>query len=409
MFQGQYITAYRDALNEETPVLPELFQRAGYRTVGIVANCIVDESQGFNRGFDDFDCVSCWNDEGEEDPSARDIAGVRRLVRESVAEFLAEEDRPPLFLFVHAYDPHDPYAAHAEFNEELPPRDALEVEPEDYWESMLDEYQPESVVEDRDRALKDMNLARGRYDQEVRYFDRGVGRMVSELRTLGLSQDALFALVSDHGEGLWDNLSNEPEDKFAKLPPKRFFYRIHGANGYQSVTETPFVIWGGDVPRGVRLTQAVENVDLLPTLLELADIAPPAGLDGRSLVPLWSGKSPTWREYVYCYGSQAASVRHVESGFKLIVHHGISIENGRDLELYDLKNDPNERTNLAEDEPERLASLIEQYKSWLAENPAVSTTSERGAADQSKKARKLLDKKLKSLGYTNSETGRPQD
>lgn len=409
MFQGQYITAYRDALNESTPVLPELFQQAGYRTVGIVANCIVDDSQGFDRGFDHFDCLSCWNAEGKEDPSARDIVEVQRLVRESVAELLAEEDRPPLFLFVHAYDPHDPYSAHSEFNQDLPPRDALGVEPEGYWESTLAERQPEPAGGDRARALKDMSLSRGRYDQEVRYFDRGVGEMLADLRTRGLGDDTLFALVSDHGEGLWDNLSNEPQAKFAKLPPKRFFYRIHGANGYQSVTETPFVLWGGAVPRGVRLTQAVENVDLFPTLLELADIAPPAGLDGRSLVPLFRGAAVPWREYAYCYGSQAASIRHVESGYKLIVHHGISIENGRDLELYDLNADPHERTNLAEREPERLKSLIETYQRWLADHPAVSTTSERGAAEQSDAARELLDKKLKSLGYTDSETGRPGD
>ena len=412
LFQGEYVTAYRDALDPEAIALPEMFKAAGYRTIGIVANCIVDDSQGFSRGFDHFDCLSCWDEQGEKDPSARDIQEVRRLVAESVRDLLGsagDGPRAPLFVYVHAYDPHDPYSPHDEYAPELPPRESVPVQPEGYWEDTLEGLQPVPIPGDREQALSDLRNARGRYDQEVRYFDAGLGEILSDLRGLGVGDNAVFALVSDHGEGLWAHLANEPVERFAKMPPKRVFYQIHGGNGYQPVMATPFVLWGTGVPSGLRITAPVENVDLYPTLLELADIAPPPGLDGRSLVPLFAGPAESWREYVYCYGSQASTVRHVESGFKLIIPSGKSVKNGRDLELYNLHDDPHERVNLAGDHPEHVRGLIEQYELWLDENPAVSTTTLRGHADQQDRDRKLLEQKLQSLGYTELETGRPEE
>ena len=120
LFQGRYLTNYRDSLQDDVVSLPETFQRAGYRTIGVVANCLVDEGQGFARGFDSFRIVDCWEDEERKIKSRRDVQLMRELLREPAREALAagpDGARAPVFVYVHAFDPHDPYLPHDELNE----------------------------------------------------------------------------------------------------------------------------------------------------------------------------------------------------------------------------------------------------------------------------------------------------
>lgn len=407
LFQGRYVTAYRDKMEPGVPTLPELFQNAGYRTVGIVGNCLVDESQGFDLGFDQFDCVSCFGEDGKQKNASRDIEEMNSLVFESARKALVLDEhgqRPPVFLYVHAFDPHDPYSAHPEYMKDLPLNDVA-LAPVEFWHEQLAKLKPQTDLAEFKKDLDLLVAARGRYDQEVRYFDTGLGELRKGLEELGFAKDAVGALVADHGEGLWEYLRNDRVKALAKFPPRRLFYQIHGGNGYQPVMATPFVLWGRGVAPGQRFEQGVENVDLIPTLLELADIAPPEGLDGRSLVSLMDGSATDWREYVYCFGSQAITLRHLESGYKLIIPSGKSIENGREFELYNLKNDPDERVDLASQEPERLGALLEQYAKWMEENPTVVSTAASQHVEQNAADRERLKAKLKSLGYTGLETG----
>ncbi|MFT7669657.1 MAG: arylsulfatase A-like enzyme [Planctomycetota bacterium] len=408
MFHGRYVTAYRDKLEEEVPTLPEVFQAAGYHTVGVVANCLLDEEQGFDRGFDQFDCFSCLNAEGEDDPAARTILELQRLVLDGAKSALTlDEDgkRKPLFLFIHAYDPHDPYHRHARYDGLLPIAEAKSEAPIEFWQETMAEYQPERDPAEVAQAFQRMILGRGRYDQEIRHLDEHLALLIKGLEAMGLAKDAIGAILSDHGEGLWEHLRNEKAKGLRSIPPIRVFYQIHGGNGYQPVMATPFILWGRGVPVGQRFSAGVENVDLFPTLLELVDIAPPAGLDGRSLVPMMRGESTKWREYVYCYGSHSISIRHVESGYKLIIPSGRSIENKREIELFNLNSDPDERVNLADQEPVRLKEMIEQYSIWMKENPTSLSTSHSAHTEQNEADKARMKAKLESLGYTGLETG----
>jgi arylsulfatase len=407
MFQGRYITAYRDKMEPGVPTLPELFQAAGYRTVGVVGNCLVDESQGFDLGFDQFDCVSCFGEDGKQKNASREMQLMNTLVLEHMLKALALDEngeRPPVFLFVHAFDPHDPYTSHPEYMKELP-LTAQANAPVEFWHEQLAKLKPEIDLADHKDELDLLVAARGRYDQEIRYFDRGLGELRDQLEQIGFATDAVGALVSDHGEGLWEHLRNNREEALRTFPARRLFYQIHGGNGYQPVMATPFVLWGRGVVTGKRFAKGVENVDLVPTLLELADIAPPEGLDGRSLVPLMNGSATEWREYVYCFGSHAISLRHVESSYKLIIPSGRSIDSGRGFELYKLNDDPNERVNLVSQQPERLASMLEQYAQWMQANPTALSTAASQHVEQNAADAERLKAKLKSLGYTGLETG----
>ena len=411
MFQGQYITDYRDELDPTAPNLVQQFRDAGYRTVGIVSNCLVDGDQGFDRGFDHFDCIPCFEDGEQKRPMRRDVRALRAAMVAQVEEALKLDDegeRQPLFLYLHANDPHSPYHAHPAFDSSLPLDGAADVRLSSWWTETLTERGPLPPQGRVDWAIELDALERERacYDQEVRYLDLGIGDILKDLRRLGLGEDAVHALVADHGEGLWEHVANDPPERHGTPSPRHFFYQLHGGNGYQPVMATPFLLWGGNLPRGLRVSAAVENVDLFPTLLELANIAPPGELDGRSLVPLTRGAPASWRDYVYCYGSHNIAIRDVASGLKLIVPSGKSLENGRECELYDLNLDPDERVNLASQRPEVVKDLVGAYARWVQANPTVSSLA--GPAEvQRSEARKALAGMLRDLGYTEIETGLP--
>lgn len=412
VFQGRYLTNYRDRLDEQFPSMTELFKDAGYATVGLVANCAVDEEQGFARGFDHFDVCDCWEDGDKTRGIDRDIQELREVMRQPVGEVLSQGspgERPPLFLYIHAYDPHSPYFFHEDLEAELPIREALGVEPADYWQTTIGERGPESPTGKADgwsRAFSNLIADRGNYDQEVRYFDAGLGSLLEDLRELGVSEDAVFALVADHGEGLWDHVSNESTENLAKLKPNKFFYKLHGGNGYQPVMATPFLMWGETLPKGLRVTEPVQNIDLLPTLLELARIEAPSGLHGRSLSAHWEeGQTEAWREFAYCYGSHTISIRHGTSGYKLILPNGPHSERtGKPVELFNIREDPHERDNLAEREPEKLAWLVQTFGEWM-ETYSMESTMSGGHEAQNSRSREKLAEKLRALGYTSVETG----
>jgi arylsulfatase A-like enzyme len=412
IFQGRYLTNYRDRLDEALPSLAELFQAAGYRTVGLVANCAVDADQGFTRGFDHYDVNECWEDEERRVERIRDVHELRERMREPVRAALEpgpDGERPPLFLYLHAYDPHSPYRAHGELDAVLPEEGATPVEPEGWWERELAARGPAPPAgrEDWGPELRQLASMRARYDQEVRWFDAALGDILADLDALGISGDAVYALAADHGEGLWEHLTADSDAALRSAAPSKFFYQLHGGNGYQQVMATPLLLWGGGVPPA-RVEAPVENVDLLPTLLELADLAPPEGLDGRSLVPLMRGETPDdWRELVFCYGSHNVSVRHAPSGWKLILPHGPRSEAlGRVPELYDLDADPLERRDLAAENPEVVAWLAAEVGAWMERHPTASTMRGR-MSELNAEARTKLAEKLRALGYTELETGAP--
>lgn len=412
LFHGQYLTNYCDSLLEQVATLPEVFDDAGYQSLAVIGNCLVDEGQGFARGFDDFHIVDCWENEEFKIRSKRDIQTLRGMLAEPLKQALAVDEkgeRAPLLLYVHAFDPHDEYLPHDELNDELPLGQAHEVEPAGWWDEQLDllgNPSPKALAR-RHRDLDRMRLMRSRYDQEIRFFDQGLGDILADLEAAGLSENAVFALVADHGEGLWEQISNESPEDLQTLPPHKFFYKTHGGNGDQTGISTPFVLWGSSIPKGVRVGRAVENVDLLPTLLELADISPPAGLHGRSLVPLLTGEVEAWRTHVFAGGAHTAAVRDTRTQMKLILPLGKSLTNGRNLELYDLGADPGERENLAGTHPEEVLELVGVYDEWVADYPVISNLQGK-LENWNREQRDLLGQKLQALGYTELDTGRAE-
>ena len=320
-----------------------------------MSSFVLDAKFGFAQGFDvyedDFDAATAsfaadeW--EGHEVPEGFDRRG--DATTEMAIRWLREDRDPaqPFLLFVHYFDPHAPY-----------------VPPDEYvWRfHSLDRPTTERMDQLALRygaaaAMVAENAIR-RYDGEVAFTDREIGRLLKALDRAGLADRTLVVITADHGEGLMDH-----------------GYLLHGLDLHEESVRVPLLFrWRGTIPAGLSFPEPVELVDLAPTILELVGIDwRSKGLPGQSLAPALrggAGLDPDRPVYLYRrrfeterlegirlqgeqYGIRVGKWKYIESP-----------ELGR-VELYDLERDPRELENLFSsraDDGERIARRLAEWK-----------------------------------------------
>jgi len=190
--------------------------------------------------------------------------------------------------------------------------------------------------------------ARRAYYAAISYVDEQFGLILETLREAGLDQDTVIVLCGDHGEMLGE---------------RGLWYKM---NFFEGGARVPLVIHAPPILTPRVVNQSVSNMDLLPTLLDLAGLEPgdAAPLDGRSLVPLARGESgaesAVYAEYM---GEGAvAPMIMIRRGRLKFIHTP-----GDPDQLYDLVSDPDELVNLAADPDWRVTTelfLAEIRKSW---------------------------------------------
>jgi arylsulfatase A-like enzyme len=171
----------------------------------------------------------------------------------------------------------------------------------------------------------------------VEHLDDGVGRVLAALREAGLEQSTLVAFTADNGGSLPHAQNNDP-------------WRDGKQSHYDGGLRVPFMVrWPGHVRPGSRSDYAGLNFDLFPTFQELAGAAPAADLDATSLVPVLNGgtiAAPRDLYFVRREGGPAYGGKSYEAiirgEWKLLQNDPYS-----PLELYNLKNDPQEKEDLA--------------------------------------------------------------
>ncbi len=398
MFSGQYLTAYRDKLDPKVPTLAETFRGAGYRTVGVVGNILMQPHGGFDRGFDHYDARTAENEPGDDRARARMIDVLAKELWGPLDEALAVDEngeRPPLFLYLHPFDPHNPYTGKEHLEAELPREGALPVLPEEWPLQVLKEWGPPAPG---GLKRKEIHALRGLYDQDVRYTDEQLGLILERLEELGVLANCVVAVVSDHGEGLWDRLGPMPREELKNQTLENFFYQQHGAYLYQEAVFTPFLLWGAGVPAGTLVELPVENVDLFPTLLELCDVPARHELHGRSLVPLLRGERPyNWRHAVFSDVLYSQAIRDVRTGDKLIVPTEHGRKAGATDELYRIRTDWLERENLVDVDPDTTEHLKRRLERWRAKYPTRTTLGDERTDEQ--------ERLMGALGYGEAHGG----
>ncbi len=260
----------------------------------------------------------------------------------------------PFFMALGFHRPHLPFEAPEKFFAMYPPeRIELPSAPPSDAPSL-----PARALHTKNAAPPmtpdEQRLAIASYYASVSYMDSQLGLVLNTLERLGLAENTLVILTSDHGfllgehGGLWGKLSL-----------------------FSEATRVPLVVAGPGVARGGRSRRTVELVDLFPTVSDFAGLPRPPGLAGRSLVPLLADPEMPWAHPAYTVmslgdkkgGELARSVvseeyRYTEWGSK------------NQAELYDLERDPGEQRNLAADPAHvkakaQMAKLLaRREKSW---------------------------------------------
>ncbi|HPR82316.1 MAG TPA: arylsulfatase [Pontiellaceae bacterium] len=193
----------------------------------------------------------------------------------------------------------------------------------------------------------------------IEHLDTGVGQLMDLLNELGIDRNTLIIFTSDNG----------PHKEGGNNPA---FWNSSGslrggkADLYEGGLREPFIArWPGVIAPGTVSDVPAAAWDILPTLCELARTAPPADIDGISLVPALKGQPQPAHDYLYWELEQQGGQQALRKGNWKAVRRNILKNPQAAIELYDLSKDPAESTNVAALHPEivqTLTTLLQQAR-----------------------------------------------
>ncbi len=386
-------------LDERETTLAEILSKHGFETAAFTGAFVLDHRFGTSQGFDVYDDRmeaplrrgAPPALDGGADPVTRWWLGAwfgayqrpgESVVRAAAAWLRGRAAAPsarPYFLWVHFFDPHEPYDA--------PPPLGTIYDPG--YEGPMDGT-GDAFHESRSSGAlteRDVEHMRARYDGEVTYADRCLGALLDSLDALGFLDETLVAVTADHGEGMGEH----------------GYYFEHGSRVSEPVLRVPLLLAGPGVPGGRIVPGRVRSVDLLPTLTELLGLPAPSPIDGASLVPLTAGAPEERDAYAETQcGLQtmpvAESYRAFASGeWKLVVvasRDPAHADRPPRVALYDLDADAGETRDLSTERPRAARDLLAALARTVAGGqPDSLATLNTRAMDEETVA------KLRALGY----------
>jgi len=339
----------------QVPTLAEILRAAGYETAAFTENGYLVRAYGFGSGFARY-----------TENKAMDMPGRVRLTFGQARRWLAAAPREPFLLFVHTYEVHSPF------------------DPDPPYQGLFADDRLPGPEDPRRRAERDD------YDREIRYLDDELRGLFEALAAEGLEESTLVVVLSDHGEEFWEHGGF-----------------LHGAAVYEETLHVPLLFYGpGRIPEGRRVPGQVSLVDVAPTLLDLAGVPAPEGLDGRSLAPVIRQGEPVRERTLFAEARAAKHWVDISHGVpveppvvavrrgdrKFVVHHPAEGP-ARPMELYDLASDPDESDPLPID-PQTRAEVRALVAGYL-----------RGRVPDEVRREELLDEnpelreRLRALGY----------
>lgn len=290
------------------PFLPRDLAARGYLTGGAVSAFVLHRDSGVATGFEVYDdAVEVRRGValgGQARPGEATLAAIEPWLRDVVRR---PPGRAPFFLFLHLFEPHSPYTP------------------------------PEPFASRFKQA----------YDGEIAAADQVVGQLLNLLRELGVYQESLVVLFSDHGEGLGDHGEEE-----------------HGLFLYREALEVPLILkLPGNQRAGETVQGPAQLVDVYPTVLDVLGIEAPEGLAGASLLRPLDSQRPLYAETFY------PRLHFGWSELRSVISGPWHLIDGPDPELFDLVSDPGERRNLWSNKAPMAATLdrhLEPHRGELA-------------------------------------------
>jgi choline-sulfatase len=342
---------------DRLPTLAEVLRENGYYTKAISVTDWVSVETGYGKGFEDFELVdlpASWDRRLNE----------AQITTECIIDFLGGDLRRPFFLYVHMHGSHWPYDPPEKFNifqnkvDPLPPNIAkLDTIPVNQAKDFLDQ-----LVNDKKLSKEDLKYLIDRYDGAIYQNDSALKEVFNEIREQGLYENTMIIITADHGDQLME----------------------HGWIGhwrpYNDTLHVPLIINYPPLFENRNLRDyIVETIGIGPTILAQAGIEKPATFKGDDL---FVGKS---KDYAVTEGITWWKIQNLE--WSLVYR-----KQEKAYELYDLRNDPGEFHNIADQHDDIVKMMESQMKGEIQ----TSIT----------KIKKVpLDPKtierLKALGYFN--------
>jgi choline-sulfatase len=342
-------------LGKDLPYVPELLSRQGYRTAAFVGAQILDPKSvlapGFDRGFATYDAE--FHSRGPKEDRYRSVERRGAVVADHALAWLNRHAQQPFFLWVHFYDPHDPYDPPPPF-----------------------------------RA----RYAGSPYDGEIAYTDSAVGRLLSGLQSTGVYDRTLIVVVADHGEAFGEHGEQS-----------------HGLFLYDETLHVPLLMKApGARAAAKRIVESrVGLVDIAPTMLQAAGVAVPKAMQGKSLAELIKASAgvaarsaspspdrPVYAETTYPHRAFGwSSLRAWRTSKYLYI-------DAPKRELYDQVADPGATRNLAASAPAVADTMAAQLEAFR------NQTSGAGAAPAAITPRQAAQ--LQALGYVSSGAVKPE-
>jgi iduronate 2-sulfatase len=345
------------ALHPDLVTLPQMFRRAGY--VSARVGKIYHYGNPGQIGTPGLDDPASWdhtvNPRGidkDEEPMLTNFTPQRegfgsalayyaspapdeahtdgKVASETIALLERHRDRP-FFLAAGFYRPHCPFIAPASYFD-LYPIESVRLPPA--MPRAADVPAPAWFTNPPHWGLdqQQQRLALRAYYASISFLDANVGRVLDALERLGLADNTIVVFVSDHGYHLGDR---------GQWMKQTLFERS---------TRAPLLIAGpGVTARGAASPRVVEFLDVYPTLAALAGLTPPAGLHGRSLVPLLTDALAPW-DHAAVSQVHREAVPETFKGYSIRTDRWRYTEwdgGRRGAELYDVEADPDELRNLA--------------------------------------------------------------
>jgi len=345
------LSKFEYRINDKLLTIAEYMRNNFYNTFAVVSNFVTSKFFGFEQGFNQF----------EETYRLKADKSSSKVTTDKAIRFIQNNKDNKFFLWVHYMDPHGNYINHDEFDYGS-----------EYADSLPSEAGTAQLNKIKDTLdTNDLSYVKNLYDEEISYTDKYIGELINSLSELGIEENTIIILTADHGEEF--------------LERTRFG---HGETLYQELIHVPLIIYNplDTSTIGKRVTNNVEVRYIAKTIFELTNLNN-SYIEGYNLLDIDHENSSDG----IVYSEQGE--KHLKA---VLVNDWKLISNSEDniFELYNLKEDPNERSNQFTSNREDITQVRDMLTAKLLDLNNLKTT-------EIKKIKLEEEdiKKLKALGY----------
>ncbi len=357
-------------------MLSEVYKKAGFKTASFIANGYVSNAFGFDQGWDHYTNYI----RERRNTNASNVFG-------EAQSWIRKNKDGRFFVYIQTIDPHVPYD---------PPDDFLKMYDAKPYSGQVQNRRTHLMLDEAKKnpkkykfTARDKERIEALHDGEISYHDAHFDKFLAMLDELGLSENTIVVVTSDHGEEFQEHGSWG-----------------HGHSVYQELLGVPLLFrWPGVIPANLRIEPVVSTMDIGPTVLEATGVPIPEVFEGRSLLGFMGGD---WPLGPYVAFSDFLDHRRVIRGgdWKLIIRGNLS------QVMFDLGDDYWEQEELdgrAHPIPQRyLRTLHGQFLGasdrgqWLAGTTGAAAP-KKGLEEEKQQMTPELCKQLVALGYISAE------